>query len=74
MPRQGQIHYYTAGTAGNIVNQDDYKLNVSLQELRNENWQLTIRRYIQNYGWTELELFLTPAELALIRNQINGAG
>lgn len=72
MPRQGQIHYYTSGLPllANIVNQEDYRLNVELTELRNNNWQLTIRRYIKGYGWTELELFLTDDELARVRKQI----
>jgi hypothetical protein len=47
----------------NITDEEHYKLNVRLTELRNENWQLEIERWIPENGWTKLELFLTMAEL-----------
>ena len=56
----------------NIVDAAHYKLAVEVQELRNENWQLTVSRWIPETGWRKMELFLTNDELELIRKQING--
>jgi hypothetical protein len=58
----------------NIIDSDHYKLAFELVELRNENWQLTVSRWIPETGWTKMELFLTNDELESIRNQINGTG
>lgn len=71
MARYGQIHVY-GGQAGlgNIVDEEHYKLDVRLVELRNENFQLTIERWIPETGWTKLELFLTLPELQRIQKSL----
>lgn len=51
----------------NIADTDHYKLDIELTELRNENWQLTISRWIPESAWTRLELFLTNDELLKIK-------
>lgn len=71
MARHGQIHVYGGQPGlGNIVDEEHYKLDVRLTELRNENFQLTIERWIPETGWTKLELFLTLPELHRIQKSL----
>jgi hypothetical protein len=72
MARHGQIHVYGGGAGlGNIVDEEHYKLDVRVTELRNENFQLSIERWIPETGWTKLELFLTDAELKRIQKALS---
>lgn len=72
MARHGQIHVYGGGTVkSNIVNTDHYKLDFRLTELRNENFQLNIGRWIPETGWTTIELFLTLDELKKIQEAVS---
>lgn len=57
---------------GNIVNRADYRLDIRLQEFRDNEYMLTIDKFIPETGWCEQKFFLTPDELELIRQQING--
>lgn len=73
------MYKYVTPAAGrtpgaNIADTDHYKLDIELTELRNENWQLTISRWIPETGWQHIELFLTNDELAQVRKQIDGTG
>jgi len=72
MARTGQIHHYGGKPApwANIVNTDHYTLGFELVELRQNNWQLTIRRWAPELGETKIEIFLTPEELVRIQQAI----
>lgn len=56
---------------GNIVNRADYGLDIRLQEFREDQYMLTIDKFIPETGWRSQNFFLTPDELELIRQQIN---
>ena len=56
----------------NIVCREDYKLHFSLTEFRDNEYHLTIAKYIPEIGWTTQNFFLTPNELDLIRTELNG--
>ena len=53
-----------------IRDQEDYKLDVELQEFRPDEYMLSIRRWIPETGWADMRLFLTPEELKQFRNKI----
>lgn len=59
-------------TPGYITNKDWYKLQVTVVELPDQQQHLTIRRWTPEQGWQRTELFLTPDELELFRQAING--
>ena len=56
----------------NIVDREDYKLHISLKEFRDNEFHLTIAKYIPEHGWTTQNFFLTHNELDLIRIEMNG--
>jgi hypothetical protein len=58
---------------GNIINRADYRLDIQLQEFRASEYMLTIEKFIPETGWTRQQFFLTPDELDLVRQQINGS-
>lgn len=47
----------------NVIDTLNYKVNVRLTELRNENWQLEFETWTPEHGWVRRELFLTMEEL-----------
>jgi hypothetical protein len=55
----------------NITDQDHYKLDVRLSQPEYADHLLVIKRWIPEHGWTKLEIFLTDAELANIRREVN---
>lgn len=59
-------------TPGYIINKDWYRLQVTVNELPDGQQHLKIRRWAPEMGWRLTELFLTPDELALFKQAING--
>lgn len=53
---------------GNITNRDDYKLDVKLTEYQQNQYVITIERFIPESGWTTQQYFLDPEELARIQD------
>lgn len=54
----------------NITNRADYKLDIRLQEFRQDQYLLTIRKFIPETNWTEQKFFLTPEELTQLKDAI----
>lgn len=54
-----------------IVNRDDYKLNFDLKEFRQNQYVLTIEKFIPEHGWQAQQFFITPEELARIQAAID---
>ena len=57
----------------NVVDREDYKLDVKLTEFKPEQYQLTIKRWIPENGWQHYEYFLTPEELKAVQQSINAS-
>lgn len=57
---------------GYITNKDWYKLQVSVCELSDGQQHLTIGRWTPEQGWQRTELFLTPDELELFKQALDG--
>ena len=57
----------------NITDRADYKLDIALQEFRQNEYLLTIKRWIPETKWTEQKFFLTPEELVRLQDQLDGA-
>jgi hypothetical protein len=55
-----------------ITNKDWYKLQVTVSELPDGQQHLKIRRWAPEMGWRTTELFLTPDELELFKQSLNG--
>jgi hypothetical protein len=55
----------------NIVDRPDYKLNVQLTEFRQNEFLLSINKFIPETGWCEQKFFLTPEELVRIQDAIS---
>lgn len=55
-----------------ITNKDWYKLDVAVNQLKDQQYHLVIRRWTPEQGWLRTELFLTEDELELFRQAING--
>ena len=47
----------------NVIDTLNYKVNVKLTELRNENWHLEFETWTPEHKWVHRELFLTMEEL-----------
>jgi hypothetical protein len=58
---------------GNIVNREDYKLDLRLKEFRQGEHALTIETYIPEHGWVAKYLFINDDELKRIQEIINGS-
>lgn len=61
----------TSTTAANIIDRTDYKLDITLTEFRQNEFVLSIRRWIPELKWSEQTFFLTPEELGRIQDQLN---
>ena len=61
----------TPRTKGNITNRDDYKLDVNLKEFRQNQYVLTIEKFIPEHGWVSDQYFLTPEELVRIQDVLS---
>ncbi len=57
--------------SANVVNRQDYKLDIRLSEFRQNEYLLAINKFIPETGWCEQKFFLTPEELACIQDVIN---
>lgn len=55
----------------NVIDTLNYKVNVKLTELRNENWQLEFETWTPEHGWTRRELFLTMEELGRMQRALS---
>jgi hypothetical protein len=51
----------------NIVNKQDYKLDISLRKHSPDQYVLKIKKYIPELGWREFFFMVTPEELDRIR-------
>lgn len=56
----------------NIVDRQDYKLDIAVTEFRPEQFVLTIDKFISEHGWISQQYFLTPAELERVQSALNG--
>lgn len=54
----------------NVIDTLNYKVDVVLTELRNENWQLEIKTWTPEHKWVVRELFLTMEELERFRKAL----
>ena len=59
-----------AKPGANVIDTLNYKVNVRLTELRNQNWQLEFETWIPEHGWTRRELFLTMKELERFQSAV----
>lgn len=57
--------------AANVIDTLNYKVNVRLTELRNENWQLETETWTPEHGWVRRELFLTMEELERYQHAVS---
>jgi len=57
----------------NITDRPDYKLDVQLKEFRQNEYLLTIKRWIPEHKWTEQRFFLTPEELVRLQEELDNA-
>jgi len=53
-----------------ITDREDYKLEVIVKEFKPNQFQLILRRYVIETGWTKTELFLTADELELLKQSL----
>ena len=53
---------------GNITNREDYKLDVKLHEYKQNQYVITIERFIPEYGWSTQQYFVDPEELVKIQD------
>ena len=72
------MRYYTPAPGRtppkpNVVNRDDYKLDVKLREFKPLEYELTISRWIPEYGWQNYVYFIGTEELKAIQKEINAA-
>ena len=57
--------------AANIINREDYKLDISLRKHGNDQYVLKIKKYIPELGWREFFFMVSPEELARIRTALD---
>lgn len=55
----------------NIVNREDYKLDVSLRKFSDEQYVLKFRKFIPELGWRDLFFMVTPEELERIQTVLD---
>ena len=55
---------------GNITNNDAYKLDIRVVEYDQNMYQIVIRRWIPEHGWTRQEFFVDPEELVRIKDAL----
>lgn len=56
---------------GNIINREDYKLDINLREYRSGEYVVTIEKFIPEHGWIAQQFFLTEDELDLVKAALN---
>jgi hypothetical protein len=57
--------------AANIINREDYKLDLSLRKHSNDQYVLKIKKYIPELGWREFFFMVSPEELDRIRTALD---
>ena len=67
-PAPGRI---PARWKANVIDTLNYKVDVVLTELRNENWQLEFKTWTPEHGWVRRELFLTMEELERFQQAVS---
>ena len=55
----------------NIVNKQDYKLDISLRKHSPDQYVLKIKKYIPELGWREFFFMVSPEELDRIRTALD---
>lgn len=55
----------------NIINREDYKLDLSLRKHGNDQYVLKIKKYIPELGWREFFFMVSPEELDRIRTALD---
>ena len=58
---------------GNIVDREDYKLDFNLKEFRQNQYVLTIEKFIPEHGWIAQQYFLSPEELVRIQSVLDAS-
>jgi hypothetical protein len=67
-PAPGRTPERWVAPRGNITNREDYKLDVKLKEFRQNQYVLTIERFLPEHGWSTEQYFIDPEELARIQD------
>jgi len=57
--------------AANIINKEDYKLDLSLRKFSDEQYVLKIKKYIPELGWREFFFMISPEELDRIQTVLD---
>lgn len=57
----------------NIINREDYKLDLSLRKHSNDQYVLKIKKYIPELGWREFFFMISPDELLRIQTVLDVA-
>ena len=70
-PHPGRTPARWVAPKGNITNRDDYKLDVKVKEFRQNQYVLTIEKFIPEHGWVSDQYFLTPEELVRIQDVLS---
>jgi len=55
----------------NIIDNENYKLDMKVKEFRPEQFVLTIDKFIPEHGWISQQYFLDASELARVQKAIN---
>lgn len=72
-PAPGRTAQRWQAPKGNIVDREDYKLDFNLKEFRQNQYVLTIEKFIPEHGWVSQQFFLDPEELARIQSILDAA-
>lgn len=70
-PHPGRTPERWTAPKGNIVNREDYKLDFKLAEFRQNQYVLTIEKFIPEHGWVGSQYFLEPEELVRIQSVLD---
>lgn len=57
--------------AANIVNREDYKLDLSLRKFSDTQYVLKIKKYVPELGWREFFFMISPDELERIQTVLD---
>ena len=59
--------------AANIIDRADYKLDFNLKEFRQNQYVLTIEKFIPEHGWIAQQYFLSPEELVRVQSALDAS-
>ena len=54
-----------------VIDTLNYKVDIVLTKLRNDNWQLETKTWTPEHGWVIRQLFLTMEELNRYKEALN---